>query len=404
MVWPEPSYGHNSAAYDKLSGTFKPQVDPKLWPALMARSPLLSYVPRGTVNGTKYDWEIAVEPTRLYTEASSTDTTIDSSGAATNNVVVFSSGTGLEAGMLIRNVTRATPIGTYGADEILQITAVSTATCTTKRDYAAQNSGTGSAVHATGDVFEVIATPKEEGSSPGANKYIDVTLTSNYTQNFDFEIEVTGDQMASERMVVADTVNAQVSMGMQKLQNELESTLLYGALNGSANAGSDSYVRSTKGLQNFLYASGSNVDYSTKAVTEAALNSRFDAIVADKTDPMDKFIIVAHPTNARTISHFGEDVVRVTQDSTKWGRSISTFKSDLGIEADVIWTLNCSKSDLFIIDLNKIELVEFRPWQTATRNFQLDGVDAFRQRVLGAYGVKVVDPLYSHAALSYITW
>jgi len=129
-----------------------------------------------------------------------------------------------------RNVTRATPIDTYGADEIMQILTVSTATCTVKRDYAAQNSGTGSAVHATGDVFEVIATPKEEGSSPGANKYRDVTLTSNYTQNFDFEIEVTGDQLASERMVVADTVQAQVSMGMQKLSNELESTLLYGAL------------------------------------------------------------------------------------------------------------------------------------------------------------------------------
>ena len=402
MAWPEPAAGHNSASYDKLSGTLKPQVDPKLWPALMARSPLLSYVPRGSVNGTKFDWEIAVEPTRLYTSSGTTDSTMAGSGS--NATLIFTSGTGLEAGMLIRNVSRATPIGTWGADEIMQITAVTTATCTIVRDYARQNSGTGSTVHDDSDTFEVIATPKEEGSAPGANKYKDVTLTSNYTQNFDFEIEVTGDQLASERMVVADTVQAQTSMGMQKLQNELESTILYGALNNTTNAGSDAVVRSTKGLQQFINATGSNVDYATKAVTETAINSVFYNILADKTDPMDKFIIVAHPSQAKIISHFGDDVVRVTQDSTVWGRQIKTFMSDLGVNADVIWSLNCSKSDLFVIDLNKIQLVEFRPWMTATRDFQTDGTDAWRQRVLGSYGVKVVDPLYSHGALEYLTW
>ncbi len=404
MAWPATNY---TASYDKTAGTFKPQVDPKLWPALMNRSPLLAYIPKGKVNGTKYSWEVAQEPTRLYTEANSSVTTID--GHATNDDIAFTSVDGLEVGALIRNASRATPIGTYGADEIMQVKTITGTAVTVTRDYARQNSGNGSTVHTLKDQFEVIATPKEEGSSPGANKYKDVTIVDNYTQNFDFEIEVTGDQLASERMVVADSVKAQVAMGMKKLANELESTFLYGATNYGSNGsdglpGSDSYVRSTKGFQNFVYAASGNVDYTTNAVTEDALNSRFAAIVEDKTDPMDKFVIVCHPAQARVISHFGEDVVRTTQESTVWGRSIQTFKTDLGIEADIIWTLNCSKSDLFIIDLNKVELLEFRPWQTATRTFQTDGVDAWRQRVLGSYGMKVVDPLFSHAALAKLTW
>jgi hypothetical protein len=410
MSFPAPDKGADVTTYDKTANTFSRSVDQSLWPALMAKSPLLAMIPRFKVNHSTFEWETQNEPTRLYTEASSTSTTIDGSGAATNNTVVFSSGTGLEEGMLLRNTSRATPVGTYGADEIMLVTAVSTATCTVVRDYQYQNTGTGSTVHASGDVFEVIGNIKGEGSSPDANKYRDVTLVTAYTEIKDFYLEVTGSQMESERLVAADTVQAQVELGTRKLANELEAMFLYGALNTGAaaattyNAGSDSYARTTKGLQSYIAASGSNVDYSTKAVTEAALNSRFAAIIEDKTDPMDKFLIVCHPANARTMSHFGEDVVRTTQDQTVWGRSIQTFKSDLGIEADIIWTLNCSKSDVWIIDMNKVGIAEFRPWKQTVWDYNSDGVDAWRCRVLGEYGVKVVDGTYSHAALSYITW
>jgi hypothetical protein len=97
-------------------------------------------------------------------------------------------------------------------------------------------------------------------------------------------------------------------------------------------------------------------------------------------------------------------VVRTTQTDTVWGRDIQTFKSDLGVQADIIWTLNCSKSDLFIVNLNKVSIAEFRPWKQAEWTYDTDGVDAWRQRTLGEYGFKVVDGLYSHAALGYLTW
>lgn len=365
-------------------------------------------IPRFPVDHSKFEWETQNEPVRTYTEASSSNTTIESSASGT--AIEFTSSSGLEEGMLIRNASIATPVGTYGVDEIMLVTAVSGAVCTVKRDWQYQGTGSGYASHALGNTFEVIGNVKQEGSSPDANKYKDVTLADNYTEIKDFFISVTGSQMASKRLVAGDTIEAQTKMGVTKLSNELESMFLYGALNTAYagattyNAGSNSYVRTTKGLQSYIAAAGANVDYSTKAVTEDALNSRFAAIIDDKTDPMDKFIIVCNPAQARVISHFGEDVVRTTQESTVWGRSIQTFKSDLGIEADIIWSLNCSKSDLFIIDLDKVGIAEFRPWAQTEWSYGDDGVDAWRQRVLGEYGVKVVDGLYSHAALMYLTW
>jgi hypothetical protein len=87
------------------------------------------------------------------------------------------------------------------------------------------------------------------------------------------------------------------------------------------------------------------------------------------------------------------------------GAATSTpLRTDLGVDLPVIWTLNCSKSDLFNHRHEQIAIAQFRPFAKATWTYGDDGVDAWRQRYLGEIGVKVVDGLYSHAKLGYITW
>lgn len=377
----------------------------------MARSPLLSMLKREPIDEVKVEWETATAPARLFTADGGTDTTIDTSGATSNKYVSFTSVAGLQKGDLIRNVTRATPVGTYGADEIMQVVGISGTVAEVKRDFQYRNTGTGSAVHTHSDVFEVISRSLPEGSSPDVNMYADTTLVYNETQIYDYYLTVTGSQYASRRLLGGDTIAAQTAMGVRRLSNWLEKTFLYGALNhgGSgtevdAYQGSDSYTRSSKGLQQFVQVASGNVDYTTGAVTETALNSLFADIMADNTDAMDNFIIVCNPKQARVISHFGEDSVYVSQKETVWGRSINRFKTDLGVEADVLWTTNCSQSDLFIIDTNKCFIEEFRPWKQAEWTYNSDGVDAWRQRTLGEYSFKIVDGLYSHAALGKLTW
>jgi hypothetical protein len=404
MAWPASGVTGVTNTFDKTSLTFDRSVDQKLWAALMAKSPILDMLQRPSVDNFKFEWETDVAPTRTYTESSNTSTTIDGSGDATNKYVAFSAVTGLQKGAILRNATRATTIGSYGQDELMEVVGISALVVEVVRDANRQAAGVGSAAHASGDVFEVVYTPKEEGSSPDANKYTDVALVENYANTVDFYLTVTGDQAATKRLVAGDTIENQFQKNLLQLQNDLEGMFFYGCLNNGANAGSASYVRRTKGLDAWVAASGGNVDVTTKDVTSDALDSLFYDIMMDKTDPSDRFIIACNPYNARKISQFGIDKVVTNNQETKWGRHIDTFKSDLGVEAPVIWSLNISKSDLFIIDMDKVFLPVFRPFAKAQWSYGDDGIDAFRQRYLGSFGVKVVNGLYSHAKLGYLPW
>jgi len=402
VSWPDDA---SHASYDKTAYTWGINVDQTVWDALMAKSPLLDRVKRTPVDEVEFKWETANAPTRRYTCSNTTDTNLD--GSATNTTLILTGGTPIQLGSILKNVSRATPVNAYGQDELLEVTANSSGTLTCTRDagYVGTTPGQGSTAHVATDTFEVVYSPKQEGSSPDENKVKEVTLVSNYTNTVDFYLEVTGDYAASRPLVAGDNMQLQVKNAMRSLQNEMEGMLIYGALNNGANAGSSSYVRRTKGLDAFICASGGNLDYSTKAVTEPALNALVGAIVDDNTDPTDDFIIVCHPVWARDMSEqFGSDKVRITQSERSWGRYISTFMSSSGIDLDIVPSLNCSKSDLFILDMSKIALTVLQGFVQSSVNFSDDMVDKARQRTLGRFGVKCVDGLYSHAKLGYITW
>lgn len=410
MAWPDPTtnVAGVKATWDKTAYTYKRDIDSKLWPALQAKSPILDMLARPSVSNFKYEWETDVAPTRLYTSsgtAGADDINADANVDGTETLLTLATApTDLQVGSIIRNVTRATTIGSYGMDELMEVTAINSAILTVVRDVGRQAAGTGSLVHDEGDVFEVVYAPREEGSAPGVNKYKDVVLVENYANTVDFYLTVTGDQLAVAREVAADNMQNQFNKAMTNLTNQLEGMFFYGCLNNGANAGSASYVRRTKGFDYWVGASGGNVDVATKAVTPAALDALFAGIMADNTDPSDRFIIATNPKHARTISSFGIDKVRLGQEETKYGRYIDTYKSDLGIEAKVIWSNNITKSDLFIIDMDKVSLPTFRPFEKAEWSYGDDGIDAFRQRILGSFGVKVVDGLYSHAKLGNLPW
>lgn len=416
------------ASYDKTAGSYSRSVDSVLWPMICAKSQLLDRVGKSPVDNIKFEWETANTRGKTFLSAAAGGATAITS-SATGTKIGCGTGIGLtlQVGTLLRNVTRATPIGTYGADEIMQVTVAKDGNndVTVKRNFAqpvGSTSANGYGSHAATDVYEILVSPKGEGSSPDENKYTDVSLVANYTNILDFYLTVTGSQLASKRLVAADSLQRQFDDRLVELKNEMESMFFYGAVNpGNAATGADteanawqgsaSYIRTTKGLQQFTnvaaaYTNGL-IDYATKAVTEPAINQLVSNLYALGNDMTDPLIIAAHPNNIRSIAAFGADKVRITQAETKWGRSLKTFETDLGVELELVPCLNVSKSDMFIINLNKCSLAEFRPFVKMEWGIDTstpDGTDAWKQRYLGEMGVKVVDGAKSHASLQYITW
>lgn len=386
---------------------------------LCAKSQMLDAVKYGSViDEPKIEWVSAQTNSRLVTEANSASTTIDGSGTLT--AVVFSDVTKLEKGALIRNATRATPIGTYKVDEIMQVTSINTSTgeCAVTRDYGRNNSGTGSTAHALTDQFEVLFTNKEEGSSAGVNLYKPTTVSYNYTSILDMNLVVSGTELARRPLVAADNIQRQYEDRMTELKNSVSSMIMYGALNYGAgtaesmsvfgdNAGTDAYVRTTKGVLQALAQSGGNTDYTSTAVTETAINNLFETILNNGCERVAPYKIFVHPHHMRTIAQWGADKVRIERVDKTWGRYVTSYVSDLGFEAEIIPDPIIAKSNLFLLNMSKIEFIPFRPWQKLewgiTTNTP-DGSDTYKMRVLGEYTVKVVDPLKAHGCMTLLSW
>jgi hypothetical protein len=405
MAYPESPVAGVTYTTNKTADTFAREVDQKLWVAMQAKSPILYMLERPKVGNRKFEWEIDSQPPRRYTLAAGGANTIVGSAQDADTKMTLTSVTGLEVGALLKNITRATTVGSYGQDETLEVTAIDALVVTVDRDAGGQaTANANSAVHTAGDIMEVIYTPKPEGSGPDANKYTDVTLDYNYTNTVDFFLTVTGDQLETQRLVGGDTIKNQFDKNLLNLSNQLESMLFYGVQQAQAAVTAGSNIMRTKGLDNFIGVAGGNTDFTTKDVTPAALDGLLAEIIYDKSDPADKYIIATHPANARKVSTFGADKVRLGQEENRFGRFVDTFMSDLGVQVPIIWSLNVSRSDLFILDMDKISMPMFRMFEKAEWSYGDDGVDAWRQRYMGSLGVKCVDALYSHAKLGLISW
>ena len=404
------------ASFDKASGTQGLSIDQKLWAALAAKHPILDMLQRPAVDEVKFSWETDVMPTRVYTGMDVATNLYDS--ATATSLKLNGAGSDIPVGSILRNITRPTPVtsATYLNDELIEVTAndgAANPTLTIQRNVgvpsgSALGTGVAASVVADTDQWEVVYQPKQEGSSMEQNKYADVAIVDNYVNTLDFYLSITGDQKASRPMVAADSLANQTQKCLLNLANDIERMFFYGIINTDSSTtyypGADAHIRRTKGLDQWVSATGGNVDYTTLDVTEKAINDLIYTIHTNKTDLTDRFIIACHPYNSRKFSAMGADKVVVGQELTKWGRYINSFVSDLGVTIPIIHSLNISKSDLFVIDMDKVALPTFRPFEVAEVTYAVDGTDAWRQRYLTSLGVKVVNGLYSFGKLSGLSW
>jgi hypothetical protein len=405
------------ASFDVTSRTEGRSVNDTLFDAMFAKSRLMDIIGLGSkINQQRHEWVSLSAPAEYITEVSSTETTIDGSGAATNVYLTVSAADAakVQPGTLLVNATRATPTGTYQRNEILQVTAADTSTgiLTTVRDIGAFNSGTGSTAHAAGDKFRILYTPLQEGSVASAdpNKYSADTILENYASIQSMKLQLTGSQAARDMEVVAKELERQYQRELIALKNRMASMVLYG-FNSSTAVGSDTVIRNCKGIQDFMVdnivAANPLVDYTTTTLTYKSIDDLCLKLWNNGADPSEGLKIVTSGVSKQVIGGWDADKVRTTITEGQVGREVTVFKSTLGFEMEVIADPVVDKNNLFIINPNKISLIPFRPFDkeawgkgTGTPN----GDDMYYQRTLGEFTLEVLDPGYGHAALSYLTW
>jgi hypothetical protein len=404
------------ASFDVLDRTQGRSVHNVLLDAMFSKSRFLEVLGAGpTINQQRHEWISLGANAQTVTVSNTTETTIDSSGDATNVYFECSAADAakLLPGTLLMNQTRATPIGTYQRNEIMQVTAVSAANVVTVvRDIGAFNSGTGSAVHAVADVLRIIGAPLQEGSLASAdpNGYVADTILENYSHILAMKMQLTGSQKARAMEVVDSEIERQWQRELIHLKNKRANLFLYG-FGSSTAVGSDTVIRSSKGLLDFMVdnivAANALVDYTTTTLTYDAINALFIKLFNNGADPSEPYKIVTSATTKDVISSWDADKVRTVIDNEKVGREISVFKSSLGFQAEIIADTAVQKNDVFIIQPEKVMPFTFRPftkeeWGRGTS--APNGDDMWYQRTLGEEGLMVLDPGTAHAAITYLTW
>ena len=348
------------ASYDQSAGEF---LDLSNELAEIIRRDNTSFLSRVGISGE------ATETTHSWMEDSLNGNTavLDESGFDSSEVdMTFVSTANIRVGSLLRNTSEA------GKTEVIQVTLVDSATvCTVVRGYG---STTGEA-HSTGSTWAIIH-PNQEGQDPPADASKVRTKVSNFTQIFQYGINVSHTMRSVLQAGVADEFTFQVARRLMEAMRELDMALILGIK--SASAGSDSVYRSMGGIIEFV---DGNSTTTSEALTLAVVNQLAKDIWDDGGYP--NFILVGGKQK-KAISAFDQAARRSVYDSTVAGYVVDRVLTDLGFVLDVIvdpWV----PDDVCIVgDLNKVRVLPLRGSAMRAEDLAKTGA-AFKAQIYGEY-------------------
>jgi hypothetical protein len=409
MAIPTSSY---FSTFDITSRTEKQVLDQQIWAIMQPKVPVLDLISKGEeIDSIRYEWEYRKPDPKYVTADGSTGNLTNNSSTGTTLVLAAGEGAKVEVGTILRDTAQALVTAADGTTlatgakmgELLQVTAVSTDSLTVVRDVANYR-GTGTTVptHAVSAVYEIMWTPRQESSAAGLDMFQTLGIMENWTVTQDFYLTISGSQAkrAMNNMNAAAQMTMQYEDRMLGAARRIESALLYGFKMPTTPQGSDSVIREMAGLFDFLARAGGNADYTTTALTPAALNAAFKKIYVDGGDPEEPYAIICNPDQAQLISSFGEDKVRVERTDAQYGRYITSYKSDLGFVGQVVPAIGCHKSDLAIVNTRKWKYLPYRPWFKKAPEQLADGEV---QRAITEFTSQVIDPLTAHASFNALT-
>ena len=351
------------ASYDQSAGEF---LDLSNELAEIIRRDNVSFLSRVGISGE------ATETTHSWMEDSlnANTVTLDESGFDSSETdMTFVSTTPLRIGSLLRNVSEA------GKTEVIQVTLVDSATiCTVVRGYG---STTGEA-HSTGSTWNVI-NPQQEGQDAPTDISKVRTKVSNYTQIFQYGINVSHTMRSVLQAGVADEFTFQVARRLMEAMRELDASLVGGIK--SASAGSDTVYRSMGGILEFANQATGNLNTTSEALTLSVVNAMAEQIWNDGGYP--NFILVGGKQK-RKISAFDQSTRRSVYDSTVAGYVVDKVLTDLGFVLDVIVDPWMPDDTAIVGDINKIRVMPLRGSAMRAEDLAKTGA-SFKAQIYGEY-------------------
>lgn len=358
------------ASYDQSAGEF---LDLSNELAEIIRRDNTSFLSRVGISGqateTTHSWMEDSLNANSATTLATADGDLDS-GSDTSLTVASGHGTRFRIGTLFKDKAA-------GKSEVMQVTAVSGDVLTIVRGYGS-TSGETHGTGGSGFEVQIIAHTNQEGQDPPSDASKVRTKVTNYTQIFQYGINVSHTMRSVLQAGVADEFTFQVARRLMEAMRELDSSLVNGIK--SASAGSDSVYRSMGGIIEFVSAGG-NTDTASEALSLTVVNDMCKQIWDDGGVP--NFILVGGKQK-RAISGFDSTARRSVYDTNVAGYVVDKIVTDLGFVLDVIvdpWV----PDDVAIVgDLNKVRVMPLANSAMRAEDLAKTGA-AFKAQIYGEY-------------------
>jgi len=329
------------ATYDQSAGEF---LDLSNELAEIIRRDNVSFLSRIGISGeateTSHSWmEDSLNANTATTDTAGYNTSVTTVNVATGHGVRFRVGT-----LFKQNVA--------GVSEVMQVTAVSTDALTVVRGYGGT---TAASIAASAVALKIISHPNQEGQDPNADTSKARVKITNYTQIFQYGINISASMRAVMQAGVGDEFVFQVSRRLMEAMRELDSSIIGGIK--SSSQGSDTVYRSMGGIVQFASQSGGNVTTTSEGLTMTVVNDMCKQIWDKGGVP--NFILVGGKQK-RAISTFDQSARRSVYDTNVAGYVVDRIISDLGFVLDVIVDPWMDDDAAIVGDLSKCRVMPLR--------------------------------------------
>ncbi len=266
-----------------------------------------------------------------------------------------------------------------GSGEVLFVTAVSDNNLTVVRGYGS----TASSTIADGAALHILGNAALEGDDAPDARFTHRVRQGNYTQIFTAGVEVSGSQLASTKLAVADEMDYQKQERLRELIRDLESCVINGVAPAANPRGNATTRRSMNGIIPLL---SSNVtDAAGADLDEPTLNAALRGIWERSNGGVDTLVVSG--VQKRRINGFIASSRGYGPRSERFKDLVGMYESDFGV-CRVVLSRWVPADAVLMLDASRIEVLPL-----AGRSFHFkplaDTGDRSAGQVIGEYTLEL---------------
>ena len=264
--------------------------------------------------------------------------------------------------------------------ELIFVTAVAEDTISVQRGYG----GTTPAAIADGQTLRILGNAALEGDAAPATRFTNRVRKLNYTQIFTAAVEVSGSQLASRQIALADEMDYQKQERLRELVRDLENCVINGAANTATAPMGNAVTRRT--MRGIIPSLTTNLtDGAGNALDEATLNAAMRSIWEQSSGSVDT--IVVGGTQKRAINGFVTAARGYGASTERFKDLVSVYESDFGV-CRVILSRWVPQDSVLLLDSSRIDVLPL-----SGRSFQFKPLaatgDSEAGQVLGEYTLEL---------------